>query len=71
MINSTHTIELAFDAAGTDEDTKQYAEWLEEQGHTVTIGTTTVTIIDGTSTSICEEAREQGNQLWEEFCSSN
>jgi len=71
MSNSTHTIELAFDAAGTDEDTKQYAEWLEGKGHTVTIGTTTVTTIDGISTSSCEEARELGNQLWESFCSSN
>ena len=71
MTNSTHTIVLAFDAAGTDEDTKQYAEWLEDQGHTVTIGTTTVTTIDGASTSSCEDAREQGNQLWDAFCRSN
>jgi len=68
MKNSTYTIVLAFDAAGSDEATAEYCAWLNEQGHDARVGTSTVTTIDGVSTS--GEANEIGNALWESFCNS-
>lgn len=69
MSNATYTVELAFDAAGTDEATAEYCAWLNAQGHQATIGRSTATYIDGCSTS-SDNAREIGNALWDEFCNS-
>ena len=66
---TTYRIELAFDAAGSDENTAEYAEWLRDQGHDVTVGRSTATYIDGVSTHQ-EGACEIGNALWEAFCNS-
>jgi len=61
-------IELGIDATG--DETEQYAEWLRAQGHTVKLGTSTGTYINGVWTSTDEELSELSNKFWNSYCES-
>lgn len=65
---TTYTIEIAFDASGTEEAAQEFATWLNEQGHDARVGNSTGSYVDGRSTSNDEDAREIMNNLWNEFC---
>jgi hypothetical protein len=60
------TIELACD----HEEAEQFAAWLRQQGHTVTIGASTGNYIDRHGTGTSQELSDKFNNLWDAYCAS-
>ncbi len=64
MLEKTHKIEIAVDHTEADE----FCAWLNEQGHSATVGTSTGNYVDGEWTSSDADASEILNGLWDEYC---
>lgn len=61
-----HTIEIAGDTT----ECQQFADWLNAQGHTATIGRSTGSYVDGVWTCSDVDASEIFNTLWLSYCDS-
>lgn len=48
--------------AADQHEAEEFAEWLNEQGHTAIVGSTTRTTVDGDSND------EVSAQLWSDYC---
>lgn len=64
MKTNTHEIEIAVDHTEAEE----FCAWLNEQGHSATVGRYTGNYVDGEWTSSSAEAGEILNTLWDEYC---
>ena len=49
---------------------KQFAAWLQQQGHTASIGSSTGNYINGAMTSSDAEASETMRMLWNSYCNA-
>ena len=56
--------------AGDTTECQQFADWLNTQGHTATIGRSTGSYVDGVWTSRDADASEILNTLWVSYCDS-
>ena len=65
-MNKQHTIEVDF----TNPEAAQFVEWLNQQGHTATIGRTADEKIDGMLSASDEETSKVSNALWDAYCNS-
>jgi hypothetical protein len=62
----TYSIEIACD----HEEGARYKNWLISQGHDARIGNSTGTYINGSRTSLDEDALDISNELWSKYCNS-
>ena len=65
-MSKTYAIELACDYV----EAEQFADWLRKQGHTVKIGNSTGTYVEGAWGSADNDADEVMGRLWSEYCES-
>lgn len=65
-MTNQYTIEVDF----TNPEAAQFVDWLNQQGHTATIGRTADNKIDGMLSSSDEDASSVSNALWADYCNS-
>ena len=64
--NKTYEIEIAIDSVEPD----KFCAWLNENGHSATIGNSTGNYIDGILTDHDIDANDIMNNLWADYCNS-
>lgn len=60
----THTIIIAYD----NPEALEFATWLADNDHDVSIGISTGNYVDGTHTSSSEAANDIMRNLWDHYC---
>lgn len=53
-----------------NDDGEQFAAWLQQQGHTASVGNSTGNYINGALTSSDAEANETMGMLWNSYCNA-
>ena len=64
------TIQHLIIVSSDNDEGEQFVEWLQQQGHTVSISNSTGNYLDGVCTSSDVDANEKMRALWASYCNA-